>query len=197
MMLFIEKFTLGRAWSDLSDEEFFWEPLPGSWSVRRRDECRTPNPFGSGDWVADFDAGLAVAAVEGRAFDPLTTVAWLLWHVGSMAGRATDLDFLGGTQSVESGWTSPYIADHPVFSSSTEAVDTMRAGWRALDQTIRASTDEGLDQATRFWGYPGYPGPPAQGYQIIASILNEISHHGTQVCMLRDLYRAVDGRSLG
>jgi hypothetical protein len=114
-----------------------------------------------------------------------------------MAGRATDLDFLGGTQSAESGWTSPYIADHPVFSSSTEAVDAIRTGWRALIQTIRASTDDGLNQATRFWGYPGYPGPPAQGFQIIASILNEISHQGTQVCMLRDLFRAVDGRSLG
>jgi hypothetical protein len=72
----------------------------------------------------------------------------------------------------------------------------MRTGWRALDQAIRASTDDGLEQVTRFWSYPGYPGPPAQGYQIITSILNEISHHGTQVCMLRDLYRAVDGRCL-
>ena len=47
MMLFIEMFTLNRAWSDLSEDEF-WEPLPGSWSVRRREECRTPHPFGTG-----------------------------------------------------------------------------------------------------------------------------------------------------
>jgi hypothetical protein len=197
MMLFIERFTLNRAWTDLDDDEFFWEPVPGSWSVRRRDECRTPNPFGTGDWVADFDAGLVRAAVEGKAAEPLTTIAWLFWHVGSMAGRAADLDYLGGTRSAESGWTSPYLADHPVFTASSEAVDVMRAGWRALDQAIQASKDEYLCQATRFWGYPGYPGPSAQGYQIIASILNEISHHGTQVCMMRDLYRAVDGRSLG
>jgi hypothetical protein len=195
MMLFIEMFTLDRAWSDLSDDEFFWEPVPGSWSVRPRDECRTPNPFGRGDWVVDFDAGVAGAAVEGSAFEPLTTIAWLFWHIGSMAGRATDLDFLGGTRSAESGWTSPYLRNHPVFGSSPEAVDAMRTGWRALDQAIRASTDEDLDQATRFWGYPGHPGAAAQGYQIIASILNEISHHGTQICMLRDLYRALDGRS--
>ena len=32
------------------------------------------------------------------------------------------------------------------------------------------------------------------GAQVIASILNEVSHHGTQMCMLRDLYRL---RSLG
>jgi hypothetical protein len=26
--------------------------------------------------------------------------------------------------------------------------------------------------------------------QFIASVLNEVSHHGTQICMLRDLYGA-------
>ena len=57
MMLFIEMFTLNRAWSDLSQDEFFWEPVPGSWSVRRREECSTPNPFGTRDWVVDFDDG--------------------------------------------------------------------------------------------------------------------------------------------
>jgi hypothetical protein len=196
MMLFIEMFTLNRAWSDLSQDEFFWEPVPDSWSVRRRDECRTPNPFGTGDWVADFDGVLAGAADWNKVFEPLTTIAWLFWHVGSMAGRAAELDFLGGTKSAESGWTSPYLVDHPVFSSSSEAVDVMRAGWRALDKAIRASTDEDLEKVTRFWGYGGHRGPPAPGYQILALKLNEISHHGTQICMLRDLYRAVDGRSL-
>jgi hypothetical protein len=197
MMLYIEMFTLNRAWSELSEDEFFWEPVPGCWSVRRRDECRTDNPFGTGEWVVDFDNGLVRAADEGAAVEPLTTIAWLFWHVGSMAGRAAELDFLGGTQSAGSGWTSPYLGDHPIFTASSEAVQAMQTGWRALDQAIRASTDEGLDQVTRFWSYPGYPGPPAHGYRVITSILNEISHHGTQVCMLRDLYRAIDGRSLG
>jgi hypothetical protein len=112
-----------------------------------------------------------------------------------MAGRGADLDFLGGTKSAESGWTAPYMSEHPVFSTPTEAVDVMRTGWRALDHAIRASTDEGLDQATRFWSYSDDPGPSVLGYQILVSILNEVSHQSTQVCMLRDLYRAVDGRS--
>jgi len=154
MMLFIEMFTLNRAWSDLSEDEF-WEPLPGSWSVRRREECRTPNPFGPGEWVVDFDGGVAGAAVDDRADKPLTTIAWLFWHVGSMAGRGAELDFLGGTKSAESGWTAPYLGHHPVFGSSSEAAEAMRTGSRALDQAIRASTDEGLERATRFWGYPG------------------------------------------
>ena len=39
--------------------------------------------------------------------------AWLIWHVGSQPARTAQLDFLGGTHTAESGWTSPYIAAHP------------------------------------------------------------------------------------
>jgi hypothetical protein len=92
---------------------------------------------------------------------------------------------------------SAYLVDPTVFTAPNQAVEDMRTGWRALDRAIRAASDEGLEQVTRFWGYPGHPGPRAPGYQILASILNEISHHGTQVCMLREFYRATGGRSLG
>jgi hypothetical protein len=50
----IEHFTLGRAWTNLTDDEFFWEPFATTWSIRRQEECSTPNPFGTGEWVADF-----------------------------------------------------------------------------------------------------------------------------------------------
>ena len=50
----VEYFTLARAWEDLTDDEFFWEPFATTWSIRRKDECQTPNPFGAGEWVADF-----------------------------------------------------------------------------------------------------------------------------------------------
>ena len=189
-------YTLNRAWKDLTDDEFFWEPLPHCWSVRRRGECLTPTPFGDEDWVADFDADLAERAGRGEATEPLTTVAWLMWHMASMPGRMVELGFLAGARSVESGWTSPYIADHPVFTSADEAVQTMRTGWGALDRELQVSTDEPLERQTRFWGCPGHPGPPAPAYRVVALLLNEISHHGAQVCMPRDLYRALDGGSL-
>src|SRR4051794_4554169 len=191
MMLFIEMYTLNRAWTDLTDDEFFWEPAPGSWNVRRRDTCCTPHPFGSGDWVADFDGDVAAASVGGASAEPLTSIAWLFWHFGSMAARTADLDFLGGTERADTGWPSPYIADHPVGSTADDAVDMLQIGWRSLDRALRASTDDALEAQTRFWGYP--VGPPARGYQVVALILNEISHHGTQVCMLRDLYRTLHG----
>jgi hypothetical protein len=188
MMLFIEMFTLRRAWDGLTDDEFMWEPTEGAWSIRPANEPRTATPFTTGSFAADFDAGLVAAAVAGNAVEPLTSIAWLFWHVGSQPGRAAELDFFGGTHTPASGWTSPYIAEHPIFTTAKEAVTAMRSGWRALDQALKSATDEQLERPTRFWGY-GAPGPMGTGAQIVGSVLNEVSHHGTQIGVLRDLYR--------
>ena len=188
LMLFIEMFTLQRAWNGLTDDELLWEPAAGAWTVRPVTESRTATPFVTGSWAADFDAGLVAAASEGNAVEPLTSIAWLFWHVGSQPGRAAELDVLGGDHSAASGWTSPYIAAHPIFTTAEEAVTAMQTGWRALDSALRSATDEQLERPTPFWGYGG-PGPMGTGAQIIGSILNEVSHHGTQIGVLRDLYR--------
>jgi hypothetical protein len=202
-MRVIEYFTLQRAWQDLSDDELRWEPIAGSWGVRRRAECRTGTPFGDGDWVVDFDADLVRAADEGKAIEPLTTIGWLMWHIGSMPGRLAQLDFLGGSKTADTGWTAPYLTAHRVFTNAADAVDSMRAGWRVLERSLQAATDDDLERPTRGYSYsdePGpptfgdEPGPPTYGAAIIAATLNEISHHGTQICMLRDLYRATGGR---
>ncbi len=34
----IEHFTLARAWGNLTDDEFFWEPFTTAWSIRRHDQ---------------------------------------------------------------------------------------------------------------------------------------------------------------
>ena len=106
----IEYFTLARAWEDLTDDEFFWEPFTTTWSIRRQDQCSTPSPFGAGEWVADFE-------IPEPAPVPMTTIAWLYWHLGSMPGRLCDIDFLGGTRTMASGWTSPSPQFAPLTST--------------------------------------------------------------------------------
>ena len=195
MMLFIEMFTLQRAWTDLTDDELMWKPTDDAWTVGAAEDCRSATPFISGSLTADFDVGLVEAAVAGRAVEPLTSIAWLFWHVGSQPGRAAELDFFDGAHRAESGWTSPYITTHPMFTSAEDAITAMRTGWRALETALRSATDEQLERPTPFWGYGG-PGPMGTGAQIVGSILNEVSHHGTQIGVLRDLYRLRDGQQL-
>jgi hypothetical protein len=208
LMEHIESFTLKRAWDRLTSEELFWEPVAGSWGIRRRHECDTPTPFGAGDWVVDFDYDLVVAAIVGKAIEPLTTIGWLTWHIGSQPERLAQLDFLGGSEAADSGWTSPYLSHHRVFTDAADAVDSMRSGWHALEAALQAATDNDLERPTRRYTYGderpaggllaagSTPGPLSSGTAIVAGTLHEINHHGAQICMLRDLYRATNGQGL-
>ncbi len=200
LMEHIEGFTLRRAWTQLTDDELFWEPAAGTWGLRRRDECRTTTPFGDGDWVADFDNEVALAAMTTGEIEPMTTIGWLLWHIASVPGRLAQLDFLGGDKTLSSGWTSPYLSHHPVFTAASSATDTLRAGWDELKAALDKADDQVLEQPTPQYTYApepprggllmlGPPGPEVPGYFSVASTLNEVSHHGTQICVLRDLYR--------
>ncbi|HEY3241365.1 MAG TPA: DinB family protein, partial [Acidimicrobiia bacterium] len=58
----------------LTDDEYFWEPVPGAWNIRPRAEARTGMPGGGGALVADFEYPEPVPA-------PVTTIAWRLGHV--------------------------------------------------------------------------------------------------------------------
>jgi hypothetical protein len=86
MMLLIELFTLNRAWKGLTDDEFLWEPMPGSWSVRPVEQGETPTPFIVVQWAADFDADPAAAGADGKAMEPLTSIAWLSGTSGHRQG---------------------------------------------------------------------------------------------------------------
>jgi hypothetical protein len=182
LMLFIELFTLHRVWDGLTDDEVHWEPHPGAWGVRPRAECATPTPLGTGELVMDFDADLATAAIGGGAVEPMTTIGWLLGHIGSAPGRLAERDFLGGAATAAEMAATLY--QPVVFATAGDAVTTMRHGWRALDAALQTATDERLERPSlEYYG-------PSNGMQLTMSVLNEISHHGTQICMLRDLYRA-------
>ncbi len=190
----IEQFTLRRICDRLSDDELFWEPVPGSWGVRRRDACESPEPFGSGEWVVDFDGPTSMSDAV-----PMTTIGWLLWHIASVPGRLTEIDFLGGRHTMASGWTSPYLTEHPIFIHASDAVHTLGEGWNGLKAALDAASDDRLETLTSGYTYApqppinghfvaGPPGPERPAIYFVASVLNEISHHGSQICTLRDLY---------
>jgi hypothetical protein len=192
LMYQIEYFTLARAWAGLTDDEFFWEPYTTTWSVRRQDECRTSNPFGAGEWAVDFEIPEPTPV-------PMTTIAWLYWHIGSMPGRLCDIDFLGGTRTVASGWTAPYLTHHPIFTSAAEAVSALRDGWQRLRGAIERADDDQLEVTTAGYTYAaepprgglcvaGPPGPAHPATHFIVATLNEVGHHGTQIGALRDAY---------
>ena len=96
--------------------------------------------------MADFDNDLAVEVNAPGEIEPMTTIGWLLWHIGSMPGRLAQMDFLGGSRTLASGWSSPYLSQHPVFTSASEATETLRAGWNELSSALEKADDQQMEQ---------------------------------------------------
>lgn len=66
----------------LTDDEYFWSPVPDAWSVRPRGSSTAPVQVGGGDFTIDFAFPQPVPAA-------FTTIAWRLGHliVGVLAAR--------------------------------------------------------------------------------------------------------------
>src|SRR5207244_2414299 len=67
----------------LTDDEYFWEPAPGSWNVHPRGTGTAPVQAGTGAMTIDF-------AFPEPVPPPVTTIAWRLGHVivGVLAMRS-------------------------------------------------------------------------------------------------------------
>ena len=88
---------------------------------------------------------------------PMTTIAWLYWHIGSMPGRLCYIDLLGGTRTMASGSTSPYLTHHPIFTGAADAATALRNGWQSLREAIEGADDDQLEVTTAGHTYAAEP----------------------------------------
>jgi hypothetical protein len=168
----------------VTDEEFFWEPVPGCWSVRRR-----------ADGPGARATMLAGAAAGGGGRDaapyphpwppPLTTIAWRLSHLSE--GLALRADHTAGSRALTRD-------DYLVAGNAADAVAAFDAGAASWREALLSIPD---DAALDTVGYSTYPhGSDAEEpFVDIAWWVNqELLHHGAEIALLRDLYREM-GRS--
>ena len=154
----------------LTDEEYFWEPAAGCWSIRRRGESTAPMVLGSGDFTADF-------ALPPPDPAPVTTIAWRLAHIIMGCFGVRNAAHFGGPP-----------VDYQTFAYAGTAaqalgqLDDAHAAW------IKGVRGLGADGLAR-------PSGPAEGpfaeYSMAALVLHihrEVIHHGAEICLLRDLY---------
>jgi hypothetical protein len=154
----------------LTDHEYFWQPVPGAWSLRSPGAGVAADALGAGDLLMDWE----YPAPEPT---PVPTIAWRLAHlIVGVFGQRTASHFGG-----------PSI-DHDRFvyaataSEALDQIDDAYAGWTA---GVRSLGEAGLAQ----------PCGPAEGpfaeYSMTALVLHinrEAIHHGAEVALLRDLY---------
>jgi DinB superfamily len=155
----------------LSDDEYFWEPVSDSWSLRPRGTSSAPVQAGSGEFILEF-------AFPEPVPPPVTTIAWRLAHiiVGVFGARAG------------SHFGAPKL-DYDSFVYAPTADEALRQ----LDETYAAWTTgvRGLDAEALERAVGPAEGPYAEHSMatLVLHINREAIHHSAEILLLRDLYR--------
>jgi hypothetical protein len=148
----------------LTDEEYFWEPVSGCWSLRHGDD---------GQWQLDGGGGGSPAPDPA----PVTTIAWRLGHLGGLAVGGFARRRFGHDTRATGQISFPARADD-VAGFLDEHYGTWRAGLTGL--------------APAGWIAPLGPswGPYAEAntVDLAMHVLDEVIHHGAEVGLLRDLW---------
>jgi DinB family protein len=158
----------------LTDEEYFWEPVPGCWSIHRRGESTAPLSVGGGDLTMDY-------AIPQPDPTPVTTIAWRLAHiVVGIFGQRNAAHF-GGPP-----------ADYRTFEYAGTAAAALRQldeGYAAWVKGVRSLDDAGLARPCGPAEDPFGDSPMAG---LVLHMNREVIHHGAEIALLRDLYLRKD-----
>jgi hypothetical protein len=157
----------------LTDEEYLWEPAPGCWSLRRRDEVTTSLAHGAGEWLLDF-------AVPEPSPAPLTTIAWRLGHLYQGFTLRWEWTF-GRRQMLENS-----IEFTPSAATALDRFWELMDRWRL---SVGAMTDKQLDMIG-FGQFPHGLDPQMPFIAIVWWTNREFIHHMAEIGVLRDLYSA-------
>jgi hypothetical protein len=156
----------------LSDEEYLWEPVEGCWSLR-------PGP--DGRWRLD-------QSEPEPDPPPVTTIAWRLVHLGAtcLANRASAFFGDGGVPADADMFDPRHLpADLP--GGAAEAVAFLERSYRRWHDGVAALDNEALARPLGPRGGPFAEDPMAE---LVAHISREVMHHGAEIALLRDLWRA-------
>jgi hypothetical protein len=153
----------------LTDAEYFREPAPGGWGIRPEGGTAT---VGSGPYRIDF-------AHPEPDPPPVTTIGWRLAHliVGVFGMRAAG--HFGGPPC-DYG-TFPYAG------SADAALAQLDVAYDAWITGVRGLDDDALARPVGAAEGPWAEHPMAE---LVLHINREALHHGAEICLLRDLYRA-------
>jgi hypothetical protein len=154
----------------LTDEEYFWEPVEGAWSVRPRGAATTSMAAGAGDLTIDWVHPQPTPA-------PFTTIAWRLGHV--------IVGVLGMRNAAHFGRAPVDYASFVYAGTAAEALGQLDREVGLWLDGVRALGETGL----------GRPCGPAEGpfadaplAALVLHIHRELIHHLAEVSLLRDLY---------
>jgi len=157
----------------LTDEEYYWEPVEGTWSVR-------PGP----------DGQMVVDGAGHRPPDPppVTTIAWRTLHVavGCFYTRASTF-FGDGSVPPEADMFDPRHQPPRLPGTAAEALEFLERSYRWWVDGVLSLDDVALGAPIGPRGSYFADAPMAH---LVLHLNREAMHHGGEIGLLRDLYRA-------
>ena len=154
----------------LTDDEYYWQPVPGCWTLSRRGQSTAPISLGAGEFTMDY-------APPPHDREPVTTIAWRLAHLVGVFGSPA----------------ASHFGDAPVDHSAVRYAGTAENALRQLDDghdawvsDVRSLAAAGLARPQGPISPPEYADAPMA--KLILHIHREVIHHGAEICLLRDLY---------
>ncbi|WP_063009890.1 DinB family protein [Nocardia kruczakiae] len=153
----------------LTDDEYFWEPVPGCWNLHPRGTGNAPIQGGSGAMTIDF-------AFPPPEPAPFTTIAWRLGHVivGVLAVR-----------------NASHFGRAATDYHSFEYAETAKGALAQLDSEystwLAGIGSLGEDDLDRPCGAAEGPYAEFPFSALVLHINRELIHHLAEVCLLRDL----------
>ena len=169
---------LGFSWLELAarlatvtQEEFVWEPRPGTLGVVRRGQARTAQTLGAGEGVAEWP--------EGHDHPGPRSVAWLVAHLTEAYAERWEWTF--GERRRR---RADVVLHGEVVAARAELTRWVEA-WRTDVAVV--PDDEfmtvGLSQATEI-------DAAAPFGHLVLHMNRELIHHGAEILVLTDLWRA-------
>lgn len=149
----------------LTDEEYFWEPAPGCWGVRLRNDVRSPDSWGGGRWAVE-------TSLDGRVAPTMTTIGWRLMHAYDCTNDFTSRAFGDGGLDWNS-ITVPGTAAGAV-GLMTDAVTGLRTRLAsATDDVLVGSLDDDFHKPR---------------WLLLDKALLEAIHHCAEIGVLRNVF---------
>jgi hypothetical protein len=160
--------SLDQTWSQLSErlagltvEEYLWEPAVGCWTVHAA-------PSGRGS-VDEHDSEADPA--------PLTTIAWRMWHIA--------VDCLDSYSSRVFGRTGTGLAGTEWVLDPDQASALVERAWHVFHNGL---ADGGPDRLFDLLGEGWGPYAESTVLALALHAQREVTHHGAEVALLRDLF---------
>lgn len=149
---------------DLTDAEYHWEPVSDCISIRPGDD-------------GAFRVATLFPESSPEAPDPITTIAWRIWHIGSLCLRGYVIHFFEDV---------PEFGDrHEWPGTAKEGVQALAEDWEHFISRIAALGDKRL-LAPMGLGPGGWADETY--LKLALHALVEVAHHGGEIGLLRDLY---------